>query len=161
MLFVPSIWFPFSSFSSFLSCPSVFTFCHLILSFGCARIGPGLSVYVRIHTRLKLRFQVAQVLTMRWGSSVVPVHLVPLSSQLRTFLSCPVFSSCLHLFVFAACARAHCPYLSSFSRLLSGRCVCVPLVVTGILFELFLSRGVRRDCGTALNEATAIMEYRV
>ena len=160
MLFVPSIWFPFSSFSSFLSCPSVFTFCHLILSFGCARIGPGLSVYVRIHTRLKLRFQVAQVLTMRWGSSVVPVHLVPLSSQLRTFLSCPVFSPCLHLFVFAARARAHCPYTLAFLASFRGG-VCVPLVVTGILFELFLSRGVRRDCGTALNEATAIMGYRV
>ena len=77
--------------------------------FFCAHIGPGLSVYVHFYIHLQPRFQVAQVLIMRWDSSVVPVHLVPLSSQLRTFPSCLVFSSCLHLFVFAARACAHLP----------------------------------------------------
>ena len=33
---------------------------HLILSFVCAHIGPGLSVYVRIYMYFKPRFQVAQ-----------------------------------------------------------------------------------------------------
>ena len=112
----PPFGFPFSSLplrtlliSSLLSCPPVFMFCPLILSFVCAHSGPGLSVYVHFYTHFQHRFQVAQVLTMRWGSSVVPVHLVPFSSQLRTFLSCLVFSSCLHLFVLAACTRAHLP----------------------------------------------------
>ena len=92
-VFVPSIWFPISSFplcaqlfSSFLSCPPVFMFCHLILSFVCAHIGPGLSLYAQIYLHFKHRSQVAQVLTMRWGSSVVPVHLVSLSLQPHTLM---------------------------------------------------------------------------
>ena len=102
-------------------------FCHLILSFVCARIGPGLSVYARIYIHFKPRFQVAQVLTMRWGSSVVPVHLVPLSSQLRTSLSCLVFSSCLHpclLSLLRAQVRIVLTlvFLAAFR---GGVCVCV------------------------------------
>ena len=38
-----------TSVSSFFSCPPVFMFRHLILSFVCAHIGPGLSVYVHIY----------------------------------------------------------------------------------------------------------------
>ena len=73
--------------SSFLSCPPVFMSGHLILFFVCAHIGPGLSVYVHFYIHFKHRLQVAQVFTMRWGSSVVPVHLVSLSLQPHTFLS--------------------------------------------------------------------------
>ena len=100
-------------------------FCHLILSFVCAHIGPGLSVYVHIYIHLQPRLQVAQVLTMRWGSLVVPVHLVPLSSQLRTF--CPVLSS-LHVFIFLSLLRTHVHIALTLVFLASprgGACVCV------------------------------------
>ena len=46
-------------------------------------------------------------------------------------------------------------------------CVCETLGVTGIILNwfpvscLYSSREVRHDCGTALNEATTIMGYRV
>ena len=118
LVFVPSICFPFHPFPPSYTHTLCFLFsfmssCLHVLSshpfFFCAHIGPGLSVYVHFYIHLQPRFQVAQVLIMRWDSSVVPVHLVPLSSQLRTFPSCLVFSSCLHLFVFAACACAHLP----------------------------------------------------
>ena len=60
---------------------------HLILFFVCVHIGPGLSAYAHFYIQFLHRFQVAQVFTMRWGSSVVPVHLVSLSLQPHTFLS--------------------------------------------------------------------------
>ena len=90
---VPFIWFPvfhrvspshtFSS--SFLSCPPVFMSGHLILSFVCTHMGPGLGVYA--HNLLQLRFQVAQVFTMRF-----PFH----RNHTHTHL-CPVLSS-FHVF---------------------------------------------------------------
>ena len=43
--------------------------------------------YVHFYIHFKHRFQVAEVFTMRWGSSVVPVHLASLSLQPHTFLS--------------------------------------------------------------------------
>ena len=84
----------------------------------------------------KPRFQVAQVV----HNEVAPVHLVPLHRNYAHF--CPlVLSSCLHLFVLRAHAHV-CPNLS-FSRLPSGRrvCVCVTLGVThrdpfGLFFAL-------------------------
>ena len=109
-----------------------------------ARIGPGLSVYVHFYLPLnsKHRFQVAQVFIMRWASSVVPVHLVPLSFQPHTH-NCPVSSSC-HVFILLSLVRAHVrigPHLS-FTPPLGEACVCVPLVVTGIPLNCFvLSRG--------------------
>ena len=130
---IPSIWFPFSSFplrthlfSSFLSCPPVFMFCHLILSFVCAHSGPGLSVYARFYIHFKHRFQVAQVLTMRWGSSVVPVHLVSFSLPPHTHTFVPSRPPS-HVFILFSLLRAHFhnrPRLTSFC-LPSGRRVCV------------------------------------
>ena len=146
MVFVPSIWFPFSSlpfrthlFSSFLSCPPVFMFCHLILSFVCVCNGPGLSVYVHFYLHFKHRFQVAQVLTMRWVSSVVPVHLVSFSLPPHTPLSCLVLllmssSFCL------CCAHTSTTVLalilSASPR--GGVCVCVTFGVTSFLSECFV-----------------------
>ena len=142
MAFVPSICFPFSSFPlrTFLSCP-VFMFCYLILSFVCAHIGPGLSVYVHIYIHFQHRLQVAQVLTMRWGSSVVPAHLVSLSLQPHTHTHfCPVLSSlsCLHPFV--------------------------PLASQGSFWNVsFFSRGHRPIVDTCANEAvsTAFKSVRI
>ena len=102
--------FPFYTpfVSSFISCPPVFMSGHLILFFVCTHIGPGLSVYVHFYI-LKHRFQVAQVFTMRWASSGVPVHLVPLSFPPHAPLPRLVLLSCLHSFVSRACTRAHLP----------------------------------------------------
>ena len=100
--------FPFSHtfFHPFVSCLSLL---HVLsshsLSFSCARIGPGLSLYARIYCAL--RFQVAQVLRFQVTHEVwlfVPVHF---SLQPRTFLSRLSSFSCLHLFVHAARTRAH------------------------------------------------------
>ena len=104
--FIPSPSHTFAS--SFLSCPPVFMSGHLILFFVCAHIGPGLSVYVHFYIHSH-RFQVAQVFTMRWASSVVPVHLVPLSFPPHAPLSRLVLLSCLHSFVSCARTRAHLP----------------------------------------------------
>ena len=140
----PLFWFPFSSFplhtllfSSFLSCPPVFMFCYLILSFVCAHIGPGLSVYVHIYLHFKHRFQVAQVLTTRWGSSVVGVHLF----HINHLHLCPVPSSfsCLHPFVFAARALtlpSQPLILFAFPR----QGVCVTFGVTRFLLECVFLR---------------------
>ena len=85
---------------------------------------PALSVYVHFYIHFQHRFWVAQVFTMRWGSSVVPVHLVSLSLQPHTFLSRLVFL--LMSSSFCLC-RAHLhnrPGLNSFG-LPSWRRVCV------------------------------------
>ena len=95
----PSHTFPFL-FSFISSCLHVL---DLIPSFVCAHQGPGLSMYVHIHIHFKPRFQVAQVLTMRWGSSFVP--LVSISSQPRTF--CPVCPLSLVFIFFVPAARTH------------------------------------------------------
>ena len=60
---------------------------------------------------------------MRWASSGVPVHLVPLSFQPHAPLSRLVLLSCLHSFVF--CARTCTLALTLALRLPSGRRVCV------------------------------------
>ena len=89
--------------------------------------------HTRMRTSLATRFQVAQVFTMRWASSGVPVHLVPFSFQPHAPLSRLVLLSCLHSFVL----RAH-TYTLAFTlalRLPSGRRVCVTLVVTGLLLK--------------------------
>ena len=99
---VSFMWFPVfhrvsrshTFFSSFLSCPPVFTSGHLSLSFVCMHMGSGLSVYVR--NLLQLRFQVAQVFTMRW-----------------CFIGCP----CALGFPFIATTHTHthlCPSCSLF-----------------------------------------------
>ena len=125
MVCVPSISCPFSSFplrthlfSSFLLCPPVFTFCHLIPSFVCARVGPGLSVDVHIHIHFLHRFQVAQVLTMRLGSSVVPVHLVSFSLQPHTPLSRHVLLLMSSSFLLSYCARTFNENILAFLAIL-------------------------------------------
>ena len=97
---VSFMWFPVfhrvsrshTFFSSFLSCPPVFTSGHLSLSFVCMHMGSGLSVYVR--NLLQLRFQVAQVFTMRW-----------------CFIGCP----CALGFPFIATTHTHTPLSVLFS----------------------------------------------
>ena len=65
------------------------------------RSGP--SVYAR--TYLQPRFQVAQVLTMRSGSLVVPVHLVSPSSQPHTDTGLVLSPSHVFIFLFSLRAR--------------------------------------------------------
>ena len=74
---------------------------------------------------------------MRWASLGVPVHLLPL---------CPVSSSC-HVFILLSLVRARvCTFALTLAlRLPSGRRVCVPLVVTGILVPFFPSAGGSRS----------------
>ena len=68
------------------------------------------------------------------GSSVVPVHLVSLSLQPRTLLSCLPF----HVFVLLSFLRAHLHIRPSLNFCFpSGRRVCVTLGVIGILLDLF------------------------
>ena len=74
------------------------------LSLFCANIGPALSLHV--HSYTKPRSEVAQVFLMRYGSFGCSCSLGSFSSQPHT-LSCLVFLSPLHLFVF--CARALAP----------------------------------------------------
>ena len=87
---------------------------------------------------------------MRWGSSVVPVHLVSFSLQPHTFFvpSCPLS----HVFILLSLLRAHFLALVLFASPRGGVCVCVPLVVTGIPLNCFLLHR-RGDCLT-LNSGT-------
>ena len=113
----PFTHFFFSSFLSCLSCPVISP-----LSFFCAHISPGLSLYA--HICCTFRFQLAQVLIMRF------VHLLPLCiwfpfhcNHTHTLLFRLSSLSCLHPLVHAAHTMHTC---SSFMFcLLSGRCVCV------------------------------------
>ena len=124
---------PFSSFTPSHTSVLLFSFTsfclhvfHLILSFVCVHIGPGLSVYAHNYMYFRLRLYVAQVFIMRWVSLFVPVRLVPLSSQPHAPLPRPVLLSCLHSFVSCARARAHLPNLSFTPPLGEARvCVCV------------------------------------
>ena len=140
---VPSIWFPFHPFpfTHFCFLFSFMSSClHVWSSHPFLRLRAHWSrpecVRALLHT-FKHRFQVAQVFTMRWASSGVPVHLVPLSFQPHAPLSRQ--SSC-HVFILLSLVRAHAhigPHLSL--RLPSGRRVCVPLVIAGIPLNCFFS----------------------
>ena len=144
-------------FSSFLSCPPVFMSGHLILSFVCTHMGPGLSVYV--HNLLQPRFQVAQVFIMRWVFIGCPYALGSLSSQPHTPLSrlVPLFMS--SFFCLVACTLTLCPTLSA-SRLPSGGrvcvCVCVTCGVKSSLLEYVLSRGLVDAWMARANEAPSM-----
>ena len=125
------MWFPFTHFfffflfmSSLASCPFI-----SLLSFFCAHNGPGLSLYAHIH--FSTQVQVAQVSTMRWGSSVVPVHLVSPSPQPHTLL--PRLVLLLMSSPFCLCCAHICTFvLAKMFCLPSGRrvCVCVLCVST-------------------------------
>ena len=151
-----------TSVSSLLSCPPVFMSVHLILFFVCVHIGPGLSVYVHFYIPLNTGFRSPRSLqiTMRWASSGVPVHLVPLSFQPHAPLSRLVLLSCLHSFVL----RVHtCTLVLTLAlRLPSGRRVCVyPLESQGSLrivlallaFLSFSAGGPSMCCERWSNEA--------
>ena len=110
----------------------------LILSFSCAHFRPDLSLYTCTRTLLTARFRWPRFVTMRFGSSVVPLHLVPLHRQPHTPLSVLSFSFSSVPF---ACT---CAYLLSgqdggHTCLPSGRRVCVTLGIIGILLDF--SRG--------------------
>ena len=142
----PSIWFPFSSFSPFHTSFFFFSFmsslasCTVIslLSFFCVHTARPLVCTCT--TYLQIRFQVAQVFTMRWvvigcscalGSFSLQPH-----THTHTLLSRLVSSSCLHSFVLLRAHSHFCPDLSA-SRLPWGRrvCVCVsPPVSKGSTF---------------------------
>ena len=126
----PPFGFPFHPFPFAHICFPLFfhvllSSCFVISSFllfahtsALALVCTRTSTYTITH-----RFQVAQVLTMRWVSSVVHVHLVSLSLQPHTPLPrlVPLFMSssfCL------CCERAH------FASPRGGVCVCVPLRIT-------------------------------
>ena len=102
-------------------------FCHLILSFVCAHSGPSLSVYAHFYIHFKHRSQVAQVLTMRRGSSVVPVHLA-LSRLVLLLMSSSLCLCCAHI---SATVLA----LILFAPPRGGVCVCVTFGVTRFLLD--------------------------
>ena len=69
----------------------------------------------------------------------------------------------LHVMGFGSRPTDHLndPFLSSDSACV---CVCEPsedVKLLILLFSILRGRGVRHDCGTALNEATTIMGYWV
>ena len=65
-------------------------------------------------------------------SSVVPVHLVSLSSQPHTLLSRRLPS---HVFILLSLLRAHLHIRPSLNFASRGVCVCVSLGITGILLD--------------------------
>ena len=108
----------------------------LILSFSCAHYRPDLSLYTYTHAyyTYTARFRWPRFVTMRFGSLVVPLHLVPFHGQPHTPLSVLSFSFSSVPF---ACT---CAYLLSgqdggHTCLPSGRRVCVTLGIIGILLD--------------------------
>ena len=80
----------------------------LILSFSCAYFRPDLvCTHTRTRTLLTTRFRWPRFVTMRFGSSVVPLHLVLLHRQPHTLLPVSVFSFSSVLF---ACTCALLPF---------------------------------------------------
>ena len=115
--------FLFLFMSSLASCPFI-----SLLSFFCAYNGPGLSVYAHIY--FQLRFQVAQVSTMRFHRLSLCIwflfhrnhtHFCPVVFLLMSSSFCPC---CAHI----------CTFVLALI-LPPGRRVCVPLGITGILLD--------------------------
>ena len=134
----PFIWFPFHrppqtvfflfSFMSFcLHVSSSSSFLSLARTIVRALV----CTHTRTRTLLTARFRWPRFVPMRFGSSVVPLHLVPFHRQPHTPLSVLSFSFSSVLF---ACT---CAYLLSgqdggHTCLPSGRRVCVTLGIIGI-----------------------------
>ena len=123
--------FSFMSFCLHVSSSSSF------LSLACTFVRTLVCTHTRTHTLLTVRFRWPRFVTMRFGSSVVPLHLVPFHWQPHTPLSVLSFSFSSVPF---ACT---CAYLLSgqdggHTCLPSGRRVCVTLGVIGILPDLFI-----------------------
>ena len=125
--------FPFSHFFSFMSslasCPVIsslsFFWAHTAWPLVCTRA-----------TYFQIRFRCHRLFLRTWFLFIATTHtLVP---------SCP-----LHVFILLSyCARTH-TFALTLVLLASPRggvCVCVPLVVTGILFALFLAGGLEPIC---------------
>ena len=103
----PFIYFSLHTLSFLLSSHVFPASCPVISfrSFFCAHIRPALGVYAHMYSQARL--QVAQLLTMRYGSLFVPVQSVSRSSQPRTHThTCPVVSP-FHVFIFVSFSRAH------------------------------------------------------
>ena len=83
---VPSSLAPTDVFLSFLSGASVFMSRHPQPFFSLARTFARALVCTHTRTRILLetRCRYPRFVTMRFGSSVVPLHLVPLRRQLHT-----------------------------------------------------------------------------
>ena len=141
----PFIWFPFHPPPRTFFFPSFFpfmSFClHVsssssFLSLARTFVRTLVCTHTRTRTLLAARFRWPRFVTMRFGSSVVPLHLVPFHRQPHTPLSVLSFSFSSVPF---ACT---CAYLLSgqdggHTRLPSGRRVCVTLGIIGILLDLF------------------------
>ena len=119
--------FLFLFMSSLASCPFI-----SLLSFFCAYNGPGFSVYARIY--FQLRFQVAQVSTMRFHRLSLCIwflfhrshtHFCPGVFLLMSSSFCPC---CAHICTFVLALIL--PPLGE-----ACVCVCVPLGITGILLD--------------------------
>ena len=121
-------FFPFMSFCLHVSSSSSF------LSLARTFVRTLVCTHTRTRTLLTTRFRWPRFVTMRFGSSVVPLHLVPFHRQPHTPLSVLSFSFSSVPF---ACT---CAYLLSgqdggHTCLPSGRRVCVTLGVIGILLD--------------------------
>ena len=135
---------PHRRFFSFFFLFSFMSFClHVsssssFLSLACTFVRTLVCTHTRTRTLLTARFRWPRFVTMRFGSSVVPLHLVPFHRQPHTPLSVLSFSFSSVPF---ACT---CAYLLSgqdggHTCLPSGRRVCVTLGIIGILLDF--SRG--------------------
>ena len=147
--------FSFMSFCLHVSSSSSF------LSLARTFVRTLVCTHTRTRTLLTARFRWPRFVTMRFGSSVVPLHLVPFHRQPRTPLSVLSFS-----FSSVPFARA-CAYLLSgqdggHTCLPSGRRVCVTLGIIGILSDCFeLLAGGRSRCkGLRLTKLPCIWEAR-
>ena len=115
-------FFPFMSFCLHVSSSSSF------LSLARTIVWTLVCTHTRTRTLLTARFRWPRFVTMRFGSSVVPLHLVPFHRQPHTHLclSCPFH---FHL----SLLRAHVP--TSFPGRMEVTClpVCVTLGIRGNL----------------------------
>ena len=108
------------------------------LSFARTIVRTLVCTHTRTRTLLTARFRWPRFVTMRFGSSVVPLHLVPFHRQPHTPLSVLSFSFssvpfCVHMCLppFRAGWRSHMPPFGE-----ACVCVCVTLGIIGILLDL-------------------------
>ena len=106
--------------------------------------------HTRTRTLLTTRFRWPRFVTMRFGSSVVPLHLVPFHRQPHTPLSVLSFSFSSVPFA-CTCACLLSGQDGGHTCLPSGRRVCVTLGIIGILLDLsgLLFRFVSQQGDTA------------
>ena len=144
-------FFPFMSFCLHVSSSSSF------LSLARTIVRTLVCTHTRTRTLLTARFRWPRFVTMRFGSSVVPLHLVPFHRQPHTPLSVLSFSFSSVPF---ACT---CAYLLSgqdggHTCLPSGRRVCVTLGIIGILSD-FLAGDTAPDCRPCLTKLCNLVGY--